>query len=186
MASGTKLTPATPVTLSWANTTGQTFRIEYSIDDDYLITAKQTIANTGTAPVAVRSGTYIDRTGKPTDPHEQDSWTIHVGPTGYLDGKSNFTNYDEVEEAANGTVSYSSAGWLGFTDKYWLAAVIPAKGEKVSAAFNSLPGGAYRAALGLHSLPACSARSRSLALRAMSLASPHRPSWIAFETRSIR
>jgi YidC/Oxa1 family membrane protein insertase len=145
-ASGTKLTPSTPVTLSWANTTGQTFRIEYSIDDDYLITAKQTIANTGATPVAVRSGTYIDRTGKPTDPHEQDSWTIHVGPTGYLDGKSNFTNYDEVEEASNGTVSYTAAGWLGFTDKYWLAAVIPAKGEKVSAAFNSLPGGAYRAA----------------------------------------
>lgn len=145
-ATGTKLTPTTPVTLSWANGARQTFRIEYSIDDDYLITAKQTIANTGTAPVAVRSGTYIDRTGKPTDPHEQDSWTIHVGPTGYLDGKSNFTNYDELEEAANNTVSYTSAGWLGFTDKYWLAAVVPAKGEKVSAAFNSLPGGAYRAA----------------------------------------
>ncbi|KTE03709.1 preprotein translocase YidC [Sphingopyxis sp. H038] len=145
-ATGTKLTPTTPVTLSWANGAGQTFRIEYSIDSDYLITAKQTIANTGAAPVAVRSGTYIDRTGKPTDPHEQDSWTIHVGPTGYLDGKSNFTNYDELEEAANNTVSYTSAGWLGFTDKYWLAAVVPAKGEKVSAAFNSLPGGAYRAA----------------------------------------
>ncbi|KQZ73638.1 preprotein translocase YidC [Sphingopyxis sp. Root214] len=145
-ATGSKLTPTTPVTLSWANGAGQTFRIEYSIDDDYLITAKQTIANTGAAPVAVRSGTYIDRTGKPTDPHEQDSWTIHVGPTGYLDGKSNFTNYDELEEAANNTVSYTSAGWLGFTDKYWLAAVVPAKGEKVSAAFNSLPGGAFRAA----------------------------------------
>jgi YidC/Oxa1 family membrane protein insertase len=145
-ATGTKLTPTTPVTLSWANGAGQTFRIEYSIDDDYLITAKQTIANTGATPVAVRSGTYIDRTGKPTDPHEQDSWTIHVGPTGYLDGKSNFTNYDELEEATNNTVSYTSAGWLGFTDKYWLAAVVPAKGEKVSAAFNSLPGGAYRAA----------------------------------------
>jgi len=145
-ASGTKLTPSTPVTLSWANGAGQNFRIEYSIDDDYLITAKQTIANTGTAPVAVRSGTYIDRTGTPTDPHEQDSWTIHVGPTGYLDGKSNFTNYDELEEATGDTLSYTSAGWLGFTDKYWLAAVIPAKGEKVSAAFNSLPGGAFRAA----------------------------------------
>lgn len=145
-ATGTKLTPSTPVTLSWANGGGQTFRIEYSIDNDYLITAKQTIANTGTAPVAVRSGTYIDRTGKPTDPHEQDSWTIHVGPTGYLDGKSNFTNYGELEEATNNTVSYTAAGWLGFTDKYWLAAVIPAKGEKVSAAFNALPGGAYRAA----------------------------------------
>lgn len=145
-ATGTKLTPSTPVTLSWANGAGQTFRIEYSIDSDYLITAKQTITNTGTAPVAVRSGTYIDRTGKPTDPHEQDSWTIHVGPTGYLDGKSNFTNYGELEEAPSNTVSYTSAGWLGFTDKYWLAAVVPAKGEKVSAAFNSLPGGVYRAA----------------------------------------
>ena len=145
-ATGTKLTPTTPVTLNWTNGAGQNFRIEYSIDEDYLITAKQTIANTGAAPVAVRSGTYIDRTGTPTDPHEQDSWTIHVGPTGYLDGKSNFTNYDELEEATGDTLSYTSAGWLGFTDKYWLAAVIPAKGEKVSAAFNSLPGGAYRAA----------------------------------------
>lgn len=145
-ATGTKLTPATPVTLSWANSTGQTFRIQYSIDNDYLITAKQTIANGGAAPIAVRSGTYIDRTGKPTDPHEQDSWTIHIGPTGYLDGKSNFTNYSELSDAPGRTMAYGAAGWLGFTDKYWLAAVIPAKGEKVSAAFNALPGDAYRAA----------------------------------------
>ncbi|MBL8648989.1 MAG: membrane protein insertase YidC [Sphingopyxis sp.] len=145
-ASGAKLTPTTPVTLSWANGAGQTFRIVYSIDNDYLITAKQTVANSGTAPVQVRSGAYIDRTGKPTDPHEQDSWTIHVGPTGYLDAKSNFTNYDEVAEASGETLSYMAAGWLGFTDKYWLAAVIPASGEKVSAAFNALPGERYRAA----------------------------------------
>lgn len=145
-ATGTKLTPTTPVTLNWTNGAGQDFRIEYSIDANYLITAKQTIANMGSAPVAVRSGTYIDRTGKPTDPHEQDSWTIHIGPTGYLDGKSNFTNYGELDDAANKTVAYTAAGWLGFTDKYWLAAVVPAKGEKVSAAFNALPGGAYRAA----------------------------------------
>ncbi|HMO75352.1 MAG TPA: membrane protein insertase YidC [Sphingopyxis sp.] len=145
-ASGASLTPATPVTLSWANGGGQTFRIEYSIDENYLITAKQTIANTGDAPVVVRSGTYIDRTGIPTDPHEADSWTIHVGPTGYLDGKSNFTDYDDLDEAANRTMSYGSAGWLGFTDKYWLAAVIPARGEKVSAAFNALGGESYRAA----------------------------------------
>jgi YidC/Oxa1 family membrane protein insertase len=137
-ASGAKLTPTTPVTLSWANGTGQTFRIEYSIDSNYLITAKQTIANTGTAPVNASSFALIDRLGKPTDPHEQDSWTIHVGPTGYLDGKSVFdTDYDDVEEAPNRTVRYSSAGWLGFTDKYWLAAIVPAKGERVTAAISS-------------------------------------------------
>ena len=137
-ASGAKLTPATPVTLSWSNATGQTFRVEYSIDADYLITAKQTIANTGTAPVNASSFALIDRLGKPTDPHEVDSWTIHVGPTGYLDGKSVFdTDYDDVEEAPNRTVRYNSAGWLGFTDKYWLAAIVPAKGERVTAAISS-------------------------------------------------
>lgn len=133
-ATGGKLTPTTPVTLSWANGAGQTFRIEYSIDENYLITAKQTIANTGTAPVTASSFALIDRVGKPTDPHEQDSWTIHVGPTGYLGGKSVFdTDYDDVEEAPGRAVRYTSAAWLGFTDKYWLAAVIPAQGERVTA-----------------------------------------------------
>ena len=112
-ATGSKLTPTTPVTLNWANTTGQRFRIEYSIDANYLITAKQTIANTGTAAVSASSFALIDRLGKPTDPHEQDSWTIHIGPTGYLDGKSVFdTDYDDVEEAPNRTVRYNAAGWL--------------------------------------------------------------------------
>ena len=137
-ASGAKLTPATPVTLSWANGSGQTFRIEYSIDDNYLITAKQTIANTGSAPVTASSFALIDRFGKPTDAHEADSWTIHVGPTGYLGGKSVFdVDYDDVEEAEGRSVRYSSAGWLGFTDKYWLAAIVPTSGERVTAAISS-------------------------------------------------
>ncbi|WP_374392841.1 membrane protein insertase YidC [Sphingopyxis sp.] len=135
-ASGAKLTPTTPVILSWSNTTGQTFRIEYSIDADYLITAKQTIANSGAAPVSASSFALIDRLGKPTDPHEQDSWTIHVGPTGYLGGKSVFdVNYTDLDEGT--AAKYDSAGWLGFTDKYWLAAVVPAKGERVSASITS-------------------------------------------------
>ncbi len=137
-ANGAKLTPETPVTLSWTNGTGQTFRIEYSIDEHYLITARQTIANMGPAAVSASSYALIDRLGKPTDPHEQDSITIHVGPTGYLDGKSVFdTDYDDLEEAPSRTVRYNSAGWLGFTDKYWLAAIVPAKGERVTAAMSS-------------------------------------------------
>lgn len=137
-ATGAKLTPTTPVTLSWANGAGQTFRIEYSIDANYLITAKQTIANTGTAPISASSFALIDRLGTPTDPHEKDSWTIHIGPTGYLGGKSVFdVDYDDVEEAPNRAVRYNSAGWLGFTDKYWLAAIVPAKGERVTAAISS-------------------------------------------------
>ena len=143
-ATGAKLTPATPVTLSWANGTGQTFRIEYSIDDHYMITAKQTIANTGTAPVTASSYALIDRHGKPTDPHEQSSWTIHIGPTGFLGGKSILdVNYKDLDES--GAVKYDSAAWLGFTDKYWLAAIVPARGERVDASLSAPSADNYQA-----------------------------------------
>ncbi|PQM28634.1 membrane protein insertase YidC [Sphingopyxis lindanitolerans] len=135
-ASGTRLTPTTPVTLSWANGTGQSFRIEYGIDAHYLITAKQTIVNGGATSVTANSFALIDRLGKPTDPHEQSSWTNHIGPTGMVDGKSEFSvDYKHLDKGE--TFKYSSAGWLGFTDKYWLAAVIPAKGERVSASITA-------------------------------------------------
>ena len=144
-ATGAKLTPTTPVTLSWANATGQSFRIEYSIDADYLITAKQTIANTGATPVTASSFALIDRLGKPTDPHEQDSYTIHVGPTGYLNGKTIIdTDYDDVEDAPGRSVRYNSGAWLGFSDKYWLAAIIPANGERITAAISSPAANTYQ------------------------------------------
>jgi len=143
-ASGTKLTPTAPVTLSWSNGSGQTFRIEYSIDANYLITAKQTIANTGTAPVSASSYALIDRHGKPTDPHEQSSWTNHIGPTGFLGGKSILdVDYKDLDE--DGAVKYDSAGWLGFTDKYWLAAIVPATGESVDASLGAPSADNYQA-----------------------------------------
>jgi YidC/Oxa1 family membrane protein insertase len=43
---GAKLTPTTPVTLSWSNTTGQTFNLTYAIDTDYMITVTQKVSNT--------------------------------------------------------------------------------------------------------------------------------------------
>src|SRR3546814_10248045 len=63
--SGSKLTPTTPATLNWSNGSGQTFRIEYSIDSKYLITAKQTIAKSAGTPVSASSFALIDRHGTP-------------------------------------------------------------------------------------------------------------------------
>ena len=144
-ASGSKLAPDSPVMLSWSNTTGQSFQIEYSIDDDYLITAKQTLANAGAVPVIVREDAFIARAGRPTNPEDADQVFIHSGPTGLLDGKSNYTNYEKIEEAANGVIDFKSVGWIGFTDKYWLSAIVPAKGQNASGFFKSLPNHGFQA-----------------------------------------
>ncbi|MEP6173700.1 MAG: membrane protein insertase YidC, partial [Parasphingorhabdus sp.] len=49
-----KLTPSTPVTLSWANETGQTYTITLSIDEDYLITSEQSVTNRGENAIALK------------------------------------------------------------------------------------------------------------------------------------
>ena len=44
-ASGGPLAPGKPVQLTWDNGQGQRFEIEFQIDEKYLVTAKQTVAN---------------------------------------------------------------------------------------------------------------------------------------------
>ena len=138
---GAKLTPATPVTLTWANGAGQTFAIEYAIDADYLITAKQTVANTGPVPVKVQPIIQLNRTDKTAS---VDTWTLHTGPFGAFDGAVSFEpNYSDVLTA--GTVqNVGKPTWLGFTDIYWMSVLIPDAGAQGSD-FRALGKGIYLA-----------------------------------------
>lgn len=131
-ADGARLTPATPVTLSWDNGRGQIFQIRLSVDDGYLFTAEQRLINRGAAPVAAQPFALVSRVGQSHDP---DTWTSHVGPVGVFNGAAHYdSNWSDVSTA--GTQRFSTTGgWLGFTDQYWLAAVIPGQGNAVEASF---------------------------------------------------
>ena len=61
-----KLTPQTPVTISWTNATGQSFAITYRIDKDYMITADATVTNGGTAPIQVQPSGRSPNSNQPT------------------------------------------------------------------------------------------------------------------------
>ena len=119
-ASGAALTPTTPVTLTAANATGQQFRIELSVDADYMFTIRQSVANSGGAAVSVTPYAFVTRADKSTD---LDQWAANVGPMAVSDGVAKYINYSDVETAAQ---QYpTSGGWVGFTDHYWLTAMIP-------------------------------------------------------------
>jgi YidC/Oxa1 family membrane protein insertase len=141
---GAKLTPTTPVTLAWTNPTGQTFTITFAIDKDYLITATQSVMNRGGAAITVRPFALVNRTDKTAS---LDSFNVHSGPIGAFDQSVNFgVNYEDVREA--GTVANAGkTDWLGFTDIYWLSALIPDGGAAATSDFRSLGGGIYRADL---------------------------------------
>ena len=141
---GTRLTPATPVTLRWDNATGQSFAIRYAIDADYMITATQTVANRGAAPAVIRPVAQINRTDRTAS---LDSFNVHSGPIGAFDGSVEFGNdYDDVREAQGGLVTPAGRpGWIGFTDIYWMSALVPDPREPASGDFRALPQHAYLA-----------------------------------------
>ena len=120
-ASAPILSPGKPVTLDAANMTGQRFRIELSVDDGSMFSVKQTVLNAGAGPVAVAPYGYVSRNGESKDP---DSWTIHTGPMSVNNGAAHYgPNFKDV--ATSPEKFTTTGGWLGFTDKYWLTALIP-------------------------------------------------------------
>ena len=141
---GARLTPRTPVTLSWSNTTGQTFSETFAIDQDYMITVTQAVANKGTAPVSAQPFAFINRTDRTAS---IDSWNIHSGPFGAFDGKVQFKpNYKDVVKSGQ-MRNDGKTDWLGFTDIYWMSALIPDNSTAASSTFRALGGGIYRADL---------------------------------------
>ncbi|WP_439484863.1 membrane protein insertase YidC [Blastomonas fulva] len=147
-ANGGRLTPSTPVTLSWSNPAGQRFEIVYSIDANYLISITQRFVNAGTTPAIVRPLGLINRTSANAD---ASTWTVRNGPLGVFDDVADFdVHYDDLDENPKKLVEYTgNIDWLGFTDHYWLSALIPAPGAKGSMAgnFRALGGKLYQSEL---------------------------------------
>jgi YidC/Oxa1 family membrane protein insertase len=143
-ADGDKLTPQTPVTLRWNNGAGQTFVIRVSIDEDYLLTVAQTIENASSNPVAVRNYGLLSRVGHSKDPS---TWTIHTGPVGVFNGAANYdVDYDTLDEEGDKRFP-TTGGWLGFTDLYWHAALVPSQGLPVDTQFRKGTENRYQADL---------------------------------------
>ncbi|MGW8191299.1 membrane protein insertase YidC [Sphingomonas hankookensis] len=119
-ASGTKLTPTTPVTLT-TQAGSQRYLMQISVDQDYMFTVRQSIVNTGAQPVQVATYGLLSRRGAPVD---KDTMTIQVGPI-YEAGNGVKFDVDYKDIDAAPTTFNAKGGWLGFTDHYWMTALIP-------------------------------------------------------------
>jgi YidC/Oxa1 family membrane protein insertase len=139
-ADGQQLVPGQPVTLSTQMPDGTRYQLKIAVDDGFLFTVQQSVLNSSGQPITVRPIGLVSRSGESAD---KSTWTNHVGPIGVFDGKANYdVNWKDLDK--NGSEPFNNvAGWLGFTDKYWLTALVPS--SSVSADFRRSPSGGYQA-----------------------------------------
>jgi YidC/Oxa1 family membrane protein insertase len=119
---GAKLTPDSPVTLTWDNGEGLAFTRGIAIDRDYMFTVTDAVKNTGAATVKLLPYNLVSRHGKPKT---AGFFILHEGLIGVL-GTLGLTEVDYSDLDDDGPQSFPvTGGWLGITDKYWAAVLIP-------------------------------------------------------------
>jgi YidC/Oxa1 family membrane protein insertase len=128
-AEGARLAPGAPVTLRWDNGAGVEFRLRYELDELYMLTVRQEVANRSGEPIQVLPWARVRRE---RTPQVAGFFILHEGFTGVLEGRLHEWTYSDARDEANrrrgpAFEQESTGGWIGFTDKYWLAALTPAE-----------------------------------------------------------
>ncbi len=134
LSQGERLTPESPVILTWTNSNGLQFSRTLTIDEDYMFGVTQAVTNTGDAPVSLAPYGVLARHGAPED--LKNFFILHEGVVGMADGELTETDYSDMpdfdidprEGARAEVVQVQANGWIGFTDHYWMTTLIPSPG----------------------------------------------------------
>ena len=130
-ANGVVLTPGKPVTLSWDNGEGLIFEQTFSLDENFMIALTQRVKNQTGSNLTLTPYGLLSRTGTPDI---LGFYILHEGLIGVLNDVLEEVDYDDVREGEKYDYT-TTGGWLGITDKYWLAALIPDQKESFKARF---------------------------------------------------
>ncbi|MGH6819995.1 MAG: membrane protein insertase YidC, partial [Methylocella sp.] len=130
---GAVLGPDSPLTLTWDNGEGLVFTRVISIGDEYVFEITQTVRNNSANAVTLIPYARIQRQDKP---QIAGWWVFFEGMLGVFDDSLNEVDYSDVEGLPEPLkLDSSTGGWIGFTDKYWAAALIPDQEKPLTASF---------------------------------------------------
>ena len=143
LESGNALTFDTPVVLSATSDSGVNVRRTISVAGDYMFRLTDELYHTGTQAVTVAPIGTVNR----FDEVQDDRYTT-TGYISVLDRKLREHKYGKIakpttnpEERLNPTSGeqggvVTTGGWVGFTDKYWMVALVPEQADQVRAGYS--------------------------------------------------
>ncbi len=123
-SSSSELTPEKPITLTWNNGAGLTFTRKIAVDEHFMFTITDSVKNNASAVVKLYPYGLVSRNYADISKH---TMMMHEGPIGVMDEVLHDITYASLQD--DGPQKFEATkGWLGITDQYWLAAVIPESG----------------------------------------------------------
>jgi YidC/Oxa1 family membrane protein insertase len=125
------LSDKNPIILEWNNGEGIIFKKKIKLDNKYLFKITQQIQNNSSQAIELYPYAQITRNKIPDD--IQNFYISHEGFIGVFDEELKEDDYDDIEEKK--IVREANEGWFGITDKYWMTAVVPKKGENFKSTF---------------------------------------------------
>jgi YidC/Oxa1 family membrane protein insertase len=128
------LTPANPLKLVWNNGQGLTFRRTISIDQNYMFKIADEVENATQEAVQLHPYGLVSRHGTP---QVLGYYILHEGLIGVTgEGKLHEIQYSKIADQPAQNFK-TNGGWLGITDKYWAAALVPPQTSSLNARFSS-------------------------------------------------
>ena len=131
---GKELGPENHITIKWVSPEGIEFFRKIEVDKDYLITVEQKVTNVSNKDISLTQYGRINRTGTPKT---SGFYILHEGPIAVLNERLIEIDYDDIIEEGSKSV-ISKGGWVGITDKYWLAALIPDQRSRIEGGFKAV------------------------------------------------
>ena len=126
------LTSNNEVEFEWSNTTGQTFITTIGLDEDYLFDITQEVKNNSKEEIIINNASKVTRKQAPS---LSGMFILHEGLLGVLQEKLELIDYDDLKDDEETLNFESDNGWVGITDKYWLAALIPDQNKSFKAIY---------------------------------------------------
>ncbi len=125
--------PGAPTRLTWDNGQGLVFALNVSIDEFFMFDVKQSVENKSDKPVTLFPWSLVVRYGTPP---AEGIYILHEGPYGVFNGSLKEFGYSDFKDGKQQKFS-TTGGWVGITDKYWMATLIPDQKSKVDVSIKS-------------------------------------------------
>jgi len=131
---GDRLAPGRDVTLSYDNGSGLVFTRHVAMDENYMFTITDRVENRGAAASVLYPYGLVSRHNVPQTTHY---WVVHEGYIGVAGGTLQDESYDSLGSENETRHFDATGGWVGITDKYWMAAIIPPQTEQFTGTYKA-------------------------------------------------